>query len=326
MSTDDLLLLGGTGTTFGTPGGWGERIAARVARGAIRTVLKPVLAHKLPFSLQRSWIASIGALTPVSGARPRRVTVGGLSMDCVGDPGLHGRVIMHFHGGGFTTGSPRQCWGFAAKLARSTGAQVLLPSYPLAPGHVYPAPHDRAFSAYERLLELGIPSRLVTVSGDSAGANLALSTVLRASRESLPGPGAVLVISPWLDLNMTGNWDRHLEAEDPVISRRWLERSARALRGPDGAGPPLLDADLTGLPLLVIHSPAGDPLADDAVRLQARARARGVPVAFINPPGMWHAFQLLAGILPQADRAVRAIADELTELWDDGGPRSVEST
>jgi acetyl esterase/lipase len=109
-----------------------------------------------------------------------------------------------------------------------------------------------------------------------------------------------------------------VEREDPVISRAWLERSARALRGTGGAAPSLLDADLAGLPSLVIHSPTGDPLADDAIRLRAGARAQGVPVAFIEQPGMWHAFQLLAGILPQADRAVAAIAAELISMWSEG--------
>jgi acetyl esterase/lipase len=292
-----------------------EQIAASTARRAIRATVKPVLAHELPFHFQRRWLASISALTPVAGPRPRRVTVGGLSMACVGDPGLHGRIILHFHGGGFTSGSPRQCWGLARGLSRSTQARVLLPSYPLAPDHAYPAAHDHALLAYRRLLELGVPSRLVTISGDSAGANLALSTALRASREALPGPGAVVLISPWLDLDMTSGWSDRLESADPVLSRRWLERNARALCGSCGPRPSLLAADLAGLPPLVIHSPTGDPLGGDAGRLRAGAQAHHVPVAFINPPGMWHDFQLLAGLLPQADRAVGAIADELNAIW-----------
>ena len=116
-------------------------------------------------------------------------------------------IILHFHGGGYAMceGSPGDS-GYAANLlVTHAAAKVLFPSYRLASNEDgrYPASLQDAITAYKYLLDLGIPSGKVILSGDSAGGNLAIG-LLRYVVENhhvLPGPSSLLLWSPTTDLS-----------------------------------------------------------------------------------------------------------------------------
>ncbi|KAI4172315.1 MAG: hypothetical protein LQ346_008615 [Caloplaca aetnensis] len=91
------------------------------------------------------------------------------------------------HGGGFIGGIPEADTPFCYRLARSTGAVVVSITYRLAPRHDFPAAHDDVDDAVAWLLEhaeeeFGADPTLLTVSGFSAGGNLALAGSLGAKK------------------------------------------------------------------------------------------------------------------------------------------------
>lgn len=116
------------------------------------------------------------------------------------------RVILHFHGGAYVLGSPRQSeCGFAANtLYKATSALLFFPQYRLASteGGAFPAALQDAITSYGYLLALGLSPCRITVSGDSAGGHLAVSLLryISNSMALLPSPCATLLWSPWLDL------------------------------------------------------------------------------------------------------------------------------
>jgi monoterpene epsilon-lactone hydrolase len=82
----------------------------------------------------------------------------------------------------------------------------------------------------------------------------------------------------------------------------------------DGADPraPLvtpLYADLGGLGPFYIQAGGDETLVDDARLLDEHARKEGVEVRLDVFPGMLHTFQMAAGRAPEADDAIRALAD-----------------
>ena len=66
-----------------------------------------------------------------------------------------------------------------------------------------------------------------------------------------------------------------------------------------------LEADLTGLPPLLIQVATGDDQAPDCRRLAERARAHGVDARLALYPGDTHVFHIFWSFLPEAADALR---------------------
>ena len=120
-------------------------------------------------------------------------------------------ILLHFHGGAYAIceGSERNS-GYAANLlVKYSAAKVLFPSYRLASnqGGRYPASLQDAITSYKYLINLGIPPGKITLSGDSAGANLAIALLryITENNRVLPSPSALLLWSPSTDVEAAQN-------------------------------------------------------------------------------------------------------------------------
>ena len=92
---------------------------------------------------------------------------------------------IDIHGGAFIGGIPEEDVPFCTEFAHTTGAVVVSLTYRLAPRHPFPAAHDDVADALAWLVEncaseFEADNRIVTVSGFSAGGNLALGATLGA--------------------------------------------------------------------------------------------------------------------------------------------------
>ncbi|HTX09757.1 MAG TPA: alpha/beta hydrolase [Solirubrobacteraceae bacterium] len=227
--------------------------------------------------------------------------------DCAED-----RVLLCMHGGGFIGGSIYSHRKLFAHLAKAARARALVFEYRLAPEHIHPAPLDDALTAYRWLLDQGIDPAHVAFAGDSSGGGLALTTQLRAREVGLPLPAAALLISPWVDMQQSGESYKSNWASDAFFYKELVDGLASMFLGPDGnATDPLaspLYADLTGLAPMSIQVGGDETLLDDSRSLADRACAAGVEVELAIFPGQQHTFQMTAGRAAEADEAIRALA------------------
>jgi len=241
-------------------------------------------------------------------ARVDEVDAGGVPALWVSTPGAAtDGAVMHLHGGGFLIGSPRVYREMAVRMSRACGLRVLVIDYRLAPEHPFPAAVEDAAKAYRWLLtQVSSPSR-IALSGDSAGGGLTLSTLLTARDSGLPLPSAAAVLSPWVDLEATGETIVTRADVDPIVSRDLLLNMAGAYLAGQDARAPLaspLHADLGGLPPLLIQVGTRETLLDDAIRLADRARGAGVDVTLDVVEDLPHVFTLFASFLPEAQTAI----------------------
>jgi acetyl esterase/lipase len=83
------------------------------------------------------------------------------------------------------------------------------------------------------------------------------------------------------------------------------------LQGQDARDPLAapLHADLNDLCPLYIQVGDDETLLDDSVRLADRARQAGVECRLDVFPEMQHVFQMAAGNMPEADEAIRRLAE-----------------
>ncbi|CAB3774339.1 alpha/beta hydrolase [Paraburkholderia humisilvae] len=251
----------------------------------------------------RAWAEGITRDTPLA----QNVTIvctrfgpyqGDLIVPEGGDPS---RLIVYYHGGGFFLFSPHTYRVTTTHLARAANVAVFAPTYRLAPEHPAPAAHDDAFGIYQWALRQGYAADRVALAGDSAGANLALATVVRARERGLPLPRALTLFSPWLDFAEEGASYR-TTTNDPILPPAVLDGFKHAyLRDRYRKSPtvtPFYD-DFSGLPPTLVHVGSWERLLDDSITLVARMRTAGVDSELKIFDGMCHGWQLFAPILDE---------------------------
>lgn len=285
-----------------------------LARTVVSTVFRPALDPRVPPEWQRMFVdAACATMAMPRGVRLARGWLDGIpARVCVPDDRVAGTAIVYLHGGGYVTGSSFNLRALAAGLAKAAGVATFVPDYRRAPEHPYPAALRDTMTVIRAVRRSGY-SR-IALAGDSAGGGLALAAAIRLRDAGEPLPTGIAVISPWVDLTLAGESYLTKAAADPLLTEDWLRFCATAYAGSaDPAHPEIspLFADLHGLPPLVIQAGTEDVLLSDADRLAEAATAAGVRTEYRRFPGLWHDFQQFAGMLSEADEALRALAGHL---------------
>lgn len=222
------------------------------------------------------------------------------------------QVLLVLHGGGFVLGSAASHRKMAGHLAKACGAAAFVADFRLAPEFPYPAQIDDATAVFDALVAAGRTPADVTPVGDSAGASISIAMVLKLMQQGRPYPTQVVTISPWLDMENSGETIETNNDTDFLIAREGLQGNIdRYLSGGASATDPLVNplfADLSGFPRFFITSSDAESLYSDAVRLDERARAAGVDVTFSVAHGQQHVWPLQAGQLAAADESIAQIA------------------
>jgi monoterpene epsilon-lactone hydrolase len=227
-------------------------------------------------------------------------------------------VILYFHGGVYVIGTATASVPLLSELVRRTGAKAIALDYRLAPEHPYPAAVDDARAAYEGLLAQGIPPGQIVFAGESAGGGLVVATLLALREAGTALPSGGFLMSPYVDLTLSGETLVGREAADPILSPAGLRaRVPDYVGGADASDPRIspIFGDLTGLPPLLIQVGSHEILLSDALRLAARAALSDVSVTLEVTAGVPHVFQGFAGLLDEAGAALdRASAFMKTQL------------
>lgn len=215
------------------------------------------------------------------------------------------RVILYFHGGAFIAHSPDLYAAMLDNWCRALGARALMVDYRLAPEAPYPAGIDDCRSVYNWLLRQGFDSNHIVIAGDSAGGNFTLSALIRLKKEDMPLPACAVLLSPFLDLTLSGKSVLVNAGRDPLFNlsfgvdiRSFYARPDQLLN--HDVSP--LYADLGGLPPMLIQVGSTEMLLDDARHLATRANQAGTSARLEIWESMPHIFQTLR-ILPQAAEA-----------------------
>jgi monoterpene epsilon-lactone hydrolase len=230
------------------------------------------------------------------------------------------RVILYFHGGAFVGGSSASHRKLTGHLAKASGVQALSIDYRLAPENTFPAQLDDAVTAFRWLREQGFAAQHIVTAGDSAGGNLSITTALKLKDLGEDLPGAIISLSPWLDMEMQSESLDSNATSDVLINRYGMAEFTHLLLGASGSPTdPLanpLRANLEGLPPVYLAVSGSEVLRDDSVRFADRAREHGVKVELTVESGVQHVYALSAGRAPEADQLIAELARWVRPLID----------
>ena len=218
------------------------------------------------------------------------------------------RAILYLHGGGYIGGSVLFSRNGAASLAVEFGSKLAAIDYRLAPEHPWPAALDDALAAYEQMLSDGMPAEGIVIVGESAGAGLALATVLAAKDKGLAMPAAVIALSPWCDLTMSNITMRANRRRDIMLTNELLTLASSLYAGDNDRTNPYISpifGDFSGFPPLLIQVAAEELLLGEIIDTAGRAAEQSEnEVQLEIYEGVWHVWQTMDEIVPEARQAV----------------------
>lgn len=235
-------------------------------------------------------------------------------------------LMVYYHGGGWTFGSLNSCAAYCSAVADTGEAMVMAVDYPLAPEHPYPEPLDACVKgaeyAFAHAEEWGSAPTMVTLAGDSSGANLALATAMRladaSANNNTPNSSAnneqrtaknVLLFYPVLTTadGTGGSWHKYRRGYG--LDAQLMSAFNRAYGGTadDPYASPMAASDqqLRRLPPVTIVSAERDILADQAQAFAERLEGLDHQVRHAVYPGAVHLFITVAGQPAAFQEAVR---------------------
>lgn len=248
---------------------------------------------------------------------PRTVTYTPVDVDgipgewLVPDEAAERGVIYYLHGGGYVLGSIKSHRHMIAELAEAAGLRALMIDYRLAPEHPFPAAIDDAVTAFNWLLAQGHEPKEIVIGGDSAGGGLTLAALLKLRDTDSPLPACALLLSPWTDLTNTVPSRESRAEDDPTLSVPHAIENALAYANGQDLSQPLIspmNADLSGLPPMVVQVGTMEILLDDSLLLVEKAKADGVDVRLDVWEDLFHVWQYYVQKVPEAEEAVDELA------------------
>ena len=232
-------------------------------------------------------------------------------------------VHVHVHGGAFLIGAPHQDEHLVRGIAGEVGAVVVDVDYSTWPRARYPQAHEECYDVLQWVQRsgaaMGWDGARVSISGISAGGNLALGALRLARRAGDRAVRACVLIVPSVDQTIppeqytsplppfTG------QTPAPFVSPRLVRMLqstyfADAGRRAEPLASPLLDDEgIAALPPLLVVTAERDAMRPQDERFVDAARAHGVPVTDRCISGVDHGFPQSSK--PEDAAAVRELAD-----------------
>ncbi|MBV1706791.1 MAG: alpha/beta hydrolase [Hyphomicrobiales bacterium] len=272
----------------------------------------------LQFRLSRKWNQDLPDV-----AVARRFTIPGLMaappvpVELIVPHQARPGALLQAHGGCWAFGNLDSHQRFKRLLAIETGTALLSVDYRLAPEHPFPAALEDMQAAWRWLLdqaktEAAFNGPLV-VTGDSAGANLALALTLREQELRRPAPHAAMLFYGVYGEDLDSpSYQRF--ATGYGLTRELMQRCFNFYapdEGPDAARHDSLvsplhasETALARLPPLFLNAASLDVLLCDTLNLARRLDSVGASYELAMHEGVHHGFMQFSAYLEEARRAI----------------------
>ncbi len=200
-------------------------------------------------------------------------------------------IVMYIHGGGLIVGDARSSRGYASMLAHESHYPVYSFSYRLAPEDPFPAAVNDCFDAYCEI-EKENPDKPIFLVGESGGAYLCITTVIRILEAGVRLPAGVVPYSPVIDFSGAVERD---DSHDFTVTNDGLMGMLGDLYCPntETRKDPLVSPyyhDLAGFPPMLLAWDEKETLAIDSRIIVEKCKKAGVEVSYKVYPDCFHAF------------------------------------
>lgn len=250
---------------------------------------------------------------PERRTRIDRQNIANVDVDVINNSPVIKFQVVYIHGGGFVYGGNSAHLHMLSMLSREAQATIYAVEYKISPEHPYPVAQNEIISLYK---EVARSSNLkIVIIGDSAGGNLALTSLVKIRDSGDKLPYKAVLISPLTDATFTNRWITDNANIDPLLSKDKLEFFLAAYAGELDRKTPGISpiyAELNNLPPLLFHVGSDEVLFGDSKLIHEKIlKSSGLSELYVGK-GLWHAWHLYTKYMPESRQAIQHIADFIT--------------
>lgn len=245
------------------------------------------------------YLAIAQALASMDGLSVEKTEIAGVTVRIITPDSIpddrQQKVLINLHGGGYALLGGELSIMESVGMALAGGFKVIAVDYRMPPLHPFPAAVDDGVAVYQALLQ-DYAETDIAIFGASAGGGLTASVTIAARDAGLPLPAAVVLNTPWCDLDKIGDSYFSNDGVDPVLSSYdgRLGQMASIYAGKEDFSHPLISpvyADYSkGFPPAMLVSGTRDLLLSCTVRLHRALRAANIEADLHVFEAMWHGF------------------------------------
>ncbi|MBD7894496.1 alpha/beta hydrolase [Limosilactobacillus sp. Sa3CUN2] len=217
------------------------------------------------------------------------------------------KAIIYLPGGAYVEPPVKEQWAFANRLAQETGARVYIVLYSQLPDHTFETAYQELTQLYQQIYDR-VPVSDITILGDSAGGGLATGFCEYCAGNDLPQPGHLVLLSPWLDLDLTNPTIAKYEPHDVTLSVKGLRRVADLWAGNtehDDYRLSPLNGDIGQLRDVFVCVGTREIMYPDSARFVQKLREAQIPVKFVAGRDLPHIFPVYK--MPESDQVMAEI-------------------
>lgn len=236
------------------------------------------------------------------------------------------KVIFMIHGGSFKVKLIDTYRRIAEKYSKLLdGATVINVDYRVFPQYEHPAQLHDTKDVYLELLNKGIKPENIIFIGDSAGANLAVTTTLWLRDNNYPLPSHIVCFSLWADMTSSGESrvkNAYLDpfggiAKNKSIEENWdyLHRISAYAKNIDRTSPYVspVFAEFNDFPPVTLVCGGAEMDESDNDRVFAKMKKENINVELFKYDGMFHCFQMMS-FLPESRNAYKRVFERIRSV------------
>lgn len=305
-----------------------QSVISKAFMGTLRTVFHSPLFDSSTLSDNASKLTKDkkSRYKPSKGFVHSRYGHGGVFYEKTVNSRLEGeKVILLIHGGSFKVGLIDMYRKLAEKYSRLFLVKTVISvDYGKYPEHELPSQMYDVVKIYLHLLDEGVKNSDIVFIGDSAGANLALTSCLYLRDNAYPLPEHIVCFSLWADATSSGESRIKNAYTDPFYgiakgkkiedNLHLLRRISKYVLNLDRTDPYIspLFGDFHSFPKVTLVCGTAELDESDSDRVHQKMKDAGVDAKLYKFEGMCHCFQLFS-FLPESRWAYEKVKLRLKE-------------
>lgn len=215
-------------------------------------------------------------------------------------------ALLYLHGGGWVIGSPDSCGKICVDICAELNCIVVAPDYNLAPEYKFPTQVLESKDVYLWMLEnaqkFGFSQDRIFLCGDSAGANLVASCVIKLIDENYQLPCGIIMFYPVADnRNCTQDTSWQKFGKGYALDSNLMEAFTNAYIENDidkqnVLASPILRESFADFPPTLIIASGCDILHDQVERFAQKIAQTNSQTRYVYIKEAMHIYMTMAGL------------------------------